>query len=267
MTAADLRAWYRTWFRPNNATVIVTGDATMAQLKRELERTFGDWQPGAVPKKTIATVPRTSGGRVYLIDRPGAPQAVIRVAALTEPSGQPDEVAIATVMRDFGGIATSRLNRNLRLDKHWSYGAGAQLSAARGQRPFLLSAGVQTDKTKEAMIEIAKELRMIAGEKPIVDEEFASIMRNQLLGRPGQYETLRALEQAAVDMVSLGYPESYFANYGRNVAALTEEQLAAAAKRIIRPEDAVWVVVGDLDKIEAGIRELKFGEVVKVRVE
>jgi zinc protease len=267
LTPADLRDWYRTWFRPNNATVVVTGDATMEQVKPELERVFGGWQRGDIPKKTIAAVPRTTGGKVYLIDQPGAPQSVIRVAMLTDPSGQPDDVARSIVMRDFGGMATSRLNRNLRLDKHWSYGAGAQLAATRGQRPFLLAAPVQTDKTKESMAEIAKELRMIAGEKPIAGEEFASILRNQLLGLPGQYETLRALDAAAFDMISLGYPESYFANYSRNVAAVNEEQLATAAKEVVRPEEAIWVVVGDLSRIEAGIRELNFGDIVKMKVE
>ena len=88
-------------------------------------------------------------------------------------------------MRNFGGIATSRLNRNLRLDKHWSYGTQGVLQDARGQRPFIVIAPVQTDKTKEAMLEVVKELRDIAGARPMRGEEFASIMRTQTLGLPG----------------------------------------------------------------------------------
>ena len=110
---------------------------------------------------------------------------MIVAAHVSEPGGQPEDLAIETVMRNFGGIATSRLNRNLRLDKHWSYGTQGVLQDARGQRPFIVIAPVQTDKTKESMLEVAKELRGVAGERPVRGEEFASIMRKQTLGLPG----------------------------------------------------------------------------------
>jgi zinc protease len=168
------------------------------------------------------------------------------------------------VMRNFGGISTSRLNRNLRLDKHWSYGTSAILQDARGQRPLIVVAPVQTDKTKESMIEVTKEIRGIAGDRPIQAEEFASIMRTQTMGLPGRFETLGALESAAVYLVNLGVPDDYFATYARRVRALTEQDLAAAAKKFVRPDDVIWIVVGDLQKIEAGIRELNYGEVVRL---
>src|SRR4030095_6027319 len=139
------------------------------------------------------------------------------------------DLAMETVMRNFGGMSTSRLNRNLRLDKHWSYGTTALIQGARGPRPFIVLARVQTDKTKEAMVEVAKELRGVAGERPLAGEEFASIMRNQTLGLPGRFDTLDALERAAIDIVSLGYPDDYYANYAKNVRALDEKALADAA--------------------------------------
>ena len=128
-----------------------------------------------------------------------------------------------TVMRNFGGIATSRLNRNLRLDKHWSYGTQAAMPAVARPRPFFVVAPVQTDKTKEAMVEVAKEIRGVAGERPLAGEEFASIMRNQTLGLPGRFDDASTRsKRAAIDIVSLGYPDDYFANYARNVRALDE---------------------------------------------
>jgi zinc protease len=264
LTREDLVAWHRAWFHPNRSTLIVTGDVTMTQLKPAIEKAFGAWPRGEAPAKRLDAVTRSSGGKIYLIDRPDAPQSVVMAAHVTEPGGQPDDLSIATVMRNFGGMSTSRLNRNLRLDKHWSYGVSASMPAARGPRPFFIVAPVQTDKTKESMIEVAKELRGVAGERPLAGEEFASIMRNQTLGLPGRFETLDALERAATDILSFGYPDTYYANYARSVRALDEATLAASAKKFIRPDEVIWIVIGDLRKVEAGIRELKFGEVIRL---
>ncbi len=264
LTRADLAAWHRDWFHPGNATVIVTGDTTMAALLPELERAFSAWKPGQAPEKRIQPVPAGSGKRVYLIDRPGAPQSVIVAAHVSEPGGQAEDLAIETVIRNFGGMATSRLNRNLRLDKHWSYGTTGLLQDARGQRPFIVIAPVQTDKTKESILEVVKELEGIAGARPIQGEEFASIMRTQTLGLPGRWATLNALENAAVQLLNYRYPDEYFATYARRVRALGEPDLAAAARKFIRPSEVTWIVVGDLAQVEKGVRELNLGEVTRL---
>ena len=111
-----------------------------------------------------------AGRKIYLIDKPDAPQSTIVAAHLSLPYGQPEDLAIEPVMHNFGGIATSRLNRNLRLDKHWSYGTSARLTEVRGQRSFMTIAPVQTDKTIEAMREVAKEVKGVAGERPLVGD-------------------------------------------------------------------------------------------------
>ena len=167
-------------------------------------------------------------------------------------------------MRNFGGMATSRLNRNLRLDKHWSYGTNAVLADARGQRPFIVIAPVQTDKTKESILEVQKELRDIAGARPIRGEEYASIMRTQTLSLPGRFATLAALEGAAIQLLNYRYPDDHFTTYARRVRALKEQDLAGAARKFIRPDEVIWVIVGDLSQVEAGIRSLNLGEVVKL---
>ncbi|HVS31838.1 MAG TPA: pitrilysin family protein [Thermoanaerobaculia bacterium] len=267
LTREDLASWHSTWFHPGNSTLIVTGDVTMKQLMPEIERALGSWKGGQAPAKQLTTVARTVGKRVYLIDKPDAPQSVILATHVSEPGGQPEDLAMETVNRNFGGMATSRLNRNLRLDKHWSYGTTSLLPDTRGQRPFVVIAPVQTDKTKEAMLEVAKEIRGVAGERPLAGEEFASIRRNQIMSLPGRYETLRALENAARRMVNLGYPAEYFGQYGENVRALSEASLASAAKKYVRPGELIWIVVGDLKKIEAGVRELGFGEVERIEIE
>jgi zinc protease len=198
---------------------------------------------------------------VYLIDKPDAPQSTIVAAHVSLAAGQLDDLAIEPVMQNFGGMATSRLNRNLRLDKHWSYGTVALLTEARGQRRFLALAPVQTDKTVEAMREVAQEIRGAAGERPIAGAEYESIMRNMTLRLAGRFETLNALEGAALSSINLGLPDDYWSGYAGRMRALTEPQLAAAASRFVHPGELVWIVIGDLRKIEPGIRALNWGEV------
>lgn len=267
ITRDDLAAWHQAWFHPNNSTLVVSGDVTMKQLVPQLERTFGGWKQSALPKKNVTPVSHTVGRKIYLIDQPGAQQSVIVGAAVSEPGGQVEDMAIAAVMRGFGGMVTSRLNRNLRIDKHWSYNAWATLLPGRGPRTLLIFAPVQSDKTKEALIEIAKELRDIAGEKPISGEEFASIMRTETLSLPGRFATLSSIENATIDMLTYGYPSDYYSRYAQNVRALTEADLASAAKKYIHPDELLWIIVGDVKKIEAGIRELGLGDIVHVDAE
>ncbi|MGH9903315.1 MAG: M16 family metallopeptidase, partial [Pyrinomonadaceae bacterium] len=267
ITRDDLARWHAEWFKPGSSTVIVTGDTTMDKLLPALEEAFGAWKPGKAPAKNVGAVARTAGGKVYLIDRPDALQSTIVAAHVSEPGGQAEELAIETVLQNFGGMATSRLNRNLRLDKHWSYGTSGSLSDARGQRPFIVVAPVQTDKTKESMVEVAREIRGIAGERPLAGEEYASIMRNMTLRLPGRFETLNALEGAAIDMINYGLPADYWSRYAGGVRVLTEPQLNTAAKKFVRPGEVIWIVVGDLRKIEKGVRELGFGEVIRLNAD
>ena len=264
ITREDLIKWQTDWFKPNNSTIVVTGDTTLKEILPALEETFGSWKAGAAPAKNLATVAKTPGKKIYLIDKPDAPQSTIVAAHVSETSGQAEDLAAEPVFQNFGGMATSRLNRNLRLDKHWSYGTSGQLSGVRGQRTFLVVAPVQTDKTKESIVEVVKEIGDVAGNRPLSGEEFVSIMRNMTSRLPGRFETLASLENAAITMINYGLPNDYWSRYAGNMRSLTEPQLAAAANKFVRPGEVVWIIIGDLKKIESGIRELNLGEVVRL---
>ncbi len=170
LTRDDLVAYQRDFLRPDNATIIVTGAVTPESILPLLERHFGDWQPpaGAKPSRVdIAAATATAGTRVYLLDRPGAPQTSILAGQLMPSSLAPDRIELNTANDVLGGTFTSRINMNLREDKHWSYGARSSLPETRGQRPWLLSAPVQTDKTVESIQEIRRELADLVAAKPI----------------------------------------------------------------------------------------------------
>jgi zinc protease len=260
MTREELVKFHQTWFRPNNATLIVAGDITLVELTPKLEKLFAGWKPGQVPKKNIKSVPLTPKSTVYLMDKPGALQSVIMAGHIAPPTANPKEIAIEAMNDGFGGMFSSRLNSNLREDKHWSYGARSLLWAASAQRPFLAYASVQTDKSKESMAEMNKEFHDILGKRPISADELASIQANETLSLPGSRETLDAVGKSISDLVQFGLPDDYYETLAGKVRALKTSDVDDAAKTAIHPDNLIWVVVGDRAKIEAGIKELGLGE-------
>ena len=122
-------------------------------------------------------------------------------------------------------------------------------------------APVQSDKTKEAMQELNNELHGIVAETPVTAAEFMRVVKNQTLKLPGTWETQGSVAASLAEIVGFGLPDDYCQTYADKIRALTRDDLAAAAKAVVQPDHLVWVVVGDRSKIEAGVRELNFGEV------
>jgi zinc protease len=264
MTREDLAKFHETWFRPNNATLLVVGDTTLAEIKPKLEMLLAGWKRGEIPKRTVPQVGQPVKDVVYLIDRPGSGQSVIFGAQLAPPQNDPDAIALQLANGIFGGKFSSRINMNLREDKHWSYGVRAVLPAARAQRPYISISAVQTDKTKESIVELVKEYHNIAGEKPITAEELKDEQSNDTLGLPGTFETVQQLSGAYGTILQYGLPEDYYNTFTQKALALTPESANETAKKYILPDHLVWVVVGDMSKVEPGIRELNLGEVHKI---
>jgi zinc protease len=260
MTREDMRKFHDTWFKPNNATLIVVGDTTLGELKPRLEKLFAGWKQVDVPKKNIAEVQPQKKSVVYLIDRPDSLQSVILAGHVAPPKSNPDEIAIETMNTILGGTFTSRVNMNLREDKHGP-GAFTFLWSAQGQRPFIAYAPVQTDMTKESLVELNKELRSILDKQPITENELSNAQKNQTLQLPGSWETDGAVAGSIADIVIYGLPEDYFDTYSTKVRSLSVSDVGKAAKKVVHPDQLVWVVVGDRSKIESGIRDLAWGEI------
>ena len=166
-----------------------------------------------------------------------------------------------TVNTALGGNFVSRMNMNLREDKHWAYGAFTVLSNAKGQRPFFVYAPVQTDKTAEAMQEALKELRNLLGPKPLTADEIKYAKDSIVLSLPGENETAGQVAASYNNILVYGLPDSYYNDLVGKVDALTPTELEQAATKLVHPDALTWIVVGDLSKIEEPIRKLGLGEV------
>jgi zinc protease len=260
MTREDLVKFHQTWYHPNNATLVVVGDTTLAELKPKLEKQFASWKAAQIPKKNIGNVSLPAKSAVYMIDKPGALQSIIIAGVVAPPMANPKEIAIEAMNDGLGGNFGSRLNMNLREDKHWSYGARSILWGARGQRPYIAFAPVQTDKTKESLVEMNKEFHGVVGDHPLTAEELAKIQANETLSLPGSRETQEEVGDSIIDLVHYGLPDDYYETFAGKVRALKTSDLADAAKTVVRPDNMIWVIVGDRSKIEAGVKELGLGE-------
>jgi predicted Zn-dependent peptidase len=259
----DLLRFQREVLRPDNLRILVAGDTTLAQIVPQLNAVFGDWQPAArpIPQKNIATVKARTSPRVFLINRADAPQTLILAGLLAPSSEAGDALDLSLGNSVFGGGFSSRLNMNLREDKHWAYGASSMLATARGQRPMLFYAPVQTDKTAEAITEIQKELRELLGDRPLTDDEIVRVKSQSIRALPGKLETTGAVLNAMTDILVFHHADDYVNTLKTKIEAIDQASAQAALSQVIKPEGLTWVIVGDLKQIEPSVRALNLGPV------
>ena len=256
VTQQDLKGFHSKWFKPNNATMVIVGDVTMAEVLPKLEAAFNKWQRGDVPQITLPAMPQPGEMTVYIIDKPGAAQSVLLGAHLMPPKKDPGSVPFEVLNSILGGEFTSRINMNLREDKGYSYGAGTFPMEARGQGMFICFSQVRTDVTKESIYELRKEVTEIRGTRPVTAAELAKAQANLVLQLPGEYESLGEIAGMINDVVTYDLPEDYFTSYPGKVRATTIESLTGLAKERVLPDNMALVVVGDRKVIEPKIREL-----------
>src|SRR5690606_11083980 len=136
----DVVDFHARWFHPGNATLVVTGDTTLAEIQPLVEAMFSSWKPGKAPDTIVPPSVETERAVVYLIDKPGTPQTVIRAAYVAPPRAQRDAIALDALNTVIGGSFTSRLNMKLREEKASAHGARSGIGGGRGPQVFSASA-------------------------------------------------------------------------------------------------------------------------------
>jgi zinc protease len=259
----DLKAFHQRWLRPDNATLFVVGDTSLDEVTALLNRHFADWtaRSGASTAKTLNTVPARNAAAVYLIDRPDSPQTVIMAGQLIPATGTPDNLQIEAMNEIFGGSFTSRINMNLREDKGWAYGAFSFTQNAKGQRPWLIYAPVQTDKTGESIAEIQRELDEYLTQNPATATELEKIVNNNTNSLPGQFETASAVLGTLINNHVYERPDDHIETLASRYRALQLEDVQSAATRLINDSNLLWVLVGDRSVISAELEALNLGPI------
>jgi len=261
LSAQDLRTFHAAYYQPSNATFVVVGDISADAVVPRLEKYFGDWQP-AVPftrRASVPSAPQLTSRQTYLIDKPDAEQSQIRIGWVGVPRSTPDYFSLVVLNTVLGGSFTSRLNQNLREQHGYAYGASSAFDMRLSTGPFVAAAGVQSDKTADAIREFFNELNGIG--MPIAADELAKARNYIALGFPAEFETSTDLSRRLEELIVYGLGDDYFERYVPNVLAVTTERVSQAAARYVQPSRFAVVVVGDRATIEPGIRALNLGPV------
>jgi predicted Zn-dependent peptidase len=266
LTPADLRAAHDKWLRPDLARITVVGDISMDKLKPLLERAFGQWQAPAapIPVKPLDTAIPAPEGRIILIDRPNSPQSVImagRVLLITGRTPGMEDLGLANDV--LGGGFLSRLNKDLREDKGWSYGVYSSVSQPVGPRTFVVSAPVQADRTGDAIKAIIADIAAFPGKKPITTEELQRVTEGTIRALPNQFETNAAVQAGIRKNERLGRPEDYYEKLAAKFRAIGADAISAAATQYLRPTAMTFVVVGDSKVVAPQLKRI--GLPVEVR--
>jgi zinc protease len=255
---------------PAKMTLIVGGDleAVGEDVRSIAESRFGAWAPNptAIEPSQPKVVPARSERIVRVIHRPGSVQTEIRVGHVGLPRKIPDFHAVSVMSAILGGLFNSRLNRKLREEKGYTYGAGAGFDMRRGPGPFAVRAAVNTDVTVPAVQEMLVELDKMRAAPPESSELHAA--RDYLVGVfPLRFETPPAVVAAIAGLVIHGLPMDELDRYRLSIEAVTDADVQGVATRHIRPDELAIVLVGDADAILPGLEGAALGPIVVEREE
>ena len=258
-TVQDLKSFHTSMYQPGNSVLLVVGDVKLDAIVPQLEMQFGSWKGTSPARTPVPQAPQVAQGQITIVDMPGAEQSQIRIGWVGVPRSTPDYFTIEVLNTILGGSFTSRLNQNLREEHQYSYGASSRFDMRLSAGAFQAGAGVQTDKTAEALKEFFNELNGIL--KPIPDEELTKAKNYAALSFPSEFETSGDLSSKMEEMVIYNLPDRYFGGYIDNLQKVTAPAVQKVAGTYIQPKRFAVVVVGDRKVIEQGIRALNLGPV------
>jgi predicted Zn-dependent peptidase len=247
----DMRGFYNGFYRPNNAALIVVGDATPDGVRPLLEKAFGGWESRDVPEVRVPEVFQVEGRVVYLVDKPGSAQSVIRMGRLGARRLTDDYYALEVLNTVLGGAFTSRLMQNLREDKGYTYGARSRFSYGRVTGPFTASASVQTDVTGPSLAEFMKELNAIM--EPIPDDELDRARNYLAMGFPQEFASVASVTSQIESLQRYGLPGDHYDHFMTAVLDVTEADVSRVANTYLDAANMVIVIVGDRKTIEAQV--------------
>lgn len=261
--AAAAQRMHARRFDPARMALIVGGDLQDFDVLELVSQHLGNWRssPEAEGPSPFEAAPARPDRLVRILHRPGSVQTEIRIGHVGQPRRIPDFHALSVMSAILGGLFDSRLNRKLREEKGYTYGASAGFDLRRGAGPFAARAAVNTDVTVPAVLDILIELDRIRDE-PVSEDELRAA-RDFLVGVfPLRFETPGAVVGALSSLVAHDLPDDELARYRPAIEAVTVEDLMAAARAHIQPAAAAIVLVGDADAFLPALESAAIGPIV-----
>ncbi|MFL6446597.1 MAG: M16 family metallopeptidase [Bryobacteraceae bacterium] len=267
ITPAELIRFHETYWKPGSSAIIFAGDISLADAVNMSKQFLGAWSGGAAPAASIEAPQPMGPGKVFMIHRPEAAQTDVSLVVPGAPRNNPDYFPLTLADAVWGGAAGARLSLNLREDKGYSYVVRSSPQFYSKYGSWIARGGVQTDKTKESVVEFEKELRFMAGEKPVSEKELASAKQTLVKGYAQQFESLERVSGQIAQLWSLSLPTSELQREPAELIKVTLSSVNGVAEKYATPSKASLLLVGDTSKIESGIKSLNIGEIVTLDTE
>lgn len=246
MTRDDLIAFQQAWLRPDKVKIFIVSDRPLAEIRPALDAAFGGWTAtGAAGVKDFTARAEQASPRIVLVDRPNSPQSLILGGQLTQLSSTADLLPAMTANDVLGSDFLSRINMDLREEKHWSYGAGGYLQRYEHAVPYIIQAPVQADRTGDSIAAVRQDIHAFLTTDGITPEEFSRTIAGNIRELAGGFETSDSVLSAMQQNDLLHRPDDYYDSIAEKFRGFTREQLDAAARAALDPDNFVWVVVGD----------------------
>ncbi|QNA85638.1 insulinase family protein [Sphingomonas sp. So64.6b] len=257
LTRDDLVAFQHAWLRPEKAKIFVVSDRPLAEVSAAFDQRFGSWKGiGTAGIKDFGAASAPSAPKILLIDRPDSPQSLILGAAPNGLKGTADLLPVMTANDALGGSFLSRINMDLREDKHWTYGASGNFSRAQNAAPYIVSAPVQADKTGASIAAIRQQVGDFLTTKGLTKAEFDRTIIGKTRELAGSFETSSDVLGAMQTNDLYKRPDDYYATITQKYRAMTQSELDAAARAAIDPKTFIWVVVGDAKTVRPQLDSL-----------
>ncbi len=258
----DLTQFHASYWKAGSSALIFVGDISLEKAAALAKDSFGSRSSGEAPSIAIGPPHPLGPGKTFLINHPDAAQTVVEQILPAPTHAATDFYPFTLADTVWGGGAAARLGQNLREDKGYSYGIFSFPQFYSKGSVWIASGGVQTDKTKESVVELNKELHFIAGEKPVSEKELTSAKEARIRGYAQKFESMNRVAGQVAELWSLGLPMSELQREPDELAKATLSSVNASAEKYATPSRATLLLVGDLPKIEKGVRDLNLGEVV-----
>lgn len=251
----DAKNYYSTYFKPNIAYIAIVGDVNFKKVKKLVTKTFSDWKKGEIPSFNYEKPEAPEATEIIFVNKPGAVQSVISVCYPVDlKPGDADKIPSSVMNTLFGGGFTSRLNLNLREDHSYTYGARSTLSDDQLIGYFNATAKVRNEVTDSAVIETMKE--MVNMQQGVTADELQGI-KNYITGNFAiGLENPQTVARFEINKQINNLPSDYYANYLKNVAAVSENDIKTMASKYIRPMNAYILVVGNKEEVADDLKKL-----------
>lgn len=253
----EIASFHQKWFRPEKATFFVVSDKPLKDITKALQARFGTWKAtGSAGAKLSGDAPISAKPRIVLVDRPDSPQSLILAGQVLPVKGTSDLELALTGNEAIGAGFLSRINMDLRETKGWSYGVNGRFSRLEGDVPYIVSAPVQADKTGESITALMTNYKTFLTAKGVTEEERERIISGNIRELPGSFETAGDVLGAIQRNVLYKRPDNYYATVASKYRGMTREAMDAAMRALVKPDQFLWVVVGDAKVVKPQLEKL-----------